>query len=180
MKNAGTAARSVLAMCSLAERALRPVFRMAEISGIDGLCFEIGFPRQGLMASRKQSGFSMLELTMVIGIALIMAGVTAVAVPRVFLQEHLDASYNITLNFLRRAHDLAADDMRVYIVTFSLAVPGLNGGTIAAVDPSTGVQLFSETLPPDVTYHVEPGSPNTNLTTPDGFGTASNGAFDFD
>jgi len=134
------------------------------------------------MASRKQNGFSMLELIVVIGIALIMAGVTAVAVPRVFQQEHLDTSYNTTLNFLRRAHDLAAGDLRVYVVTFSLATGGPNptGGTIAAVDPSTGVQLFSETLPPDVTYHVEPGSPNTTLTTPDGFGTASNGAFDFD
>lgn len=123
-----------------------------------------------------------MELMIVISISLILTGVTAVAVPRVFRQQHLDTSYNITLNFLRRAHDLAAGDMRVYVVTFTGPVGGAipNGGTIAAVDPASGAQLFTETLPPDVTYHVEPGSPNTNLTTPDGFGTASNGAFDFD
>jgi prepilin-type N-terminal cleavage/methylation domain-containing protein len=132
------------------------------------------------MASRRQHGFSLIELMLVIGISLTLAAITAVTMQTAIHRSHVDMSYNLTLNYLRRARDLAAGDMRTYIVTFSPAVAPLSGGTINAVDPSTGVVLFNETLPPDVTFNVTPGLPNTAATTPDGFGTASNGPFDFD
>jgi prepilin-type N-terminal cleavage/methylation domain-containing protein len=135
------------------------------------------------MASTKTSGFSLLELMIGISISLILVAVSTLTMQPIFQQQHVNDAYNTTLTALRRAHDQAAADMRVYMVTFSPAVVGTNGGTITVNETSNaGVVLFTATLPVDVTYHVEPGvptSPTVPPTTPDGFGTASN-TFDFD
>jgi len=135
------------------------------------------------MASTKKSGFSLLELMLVISISLILTGVATITLQPMIQQQHVNDAYNLTLSGLRRAHDQAAADMRIYVVSFSPAVVGVNGGTITVTQTTTtGTVLFSTTLPPDVTYHVEPGvptSPTTAPTTPDGFGSAA-AAFDFD
>ncbi|MFY9912453.1 MAG: type II secretion system protein [Candidatus Sulfotelmatobacter sp.] len=135
------------------------------------------------MATSKQRGFSMLEIMIVISISLILAAITDAALQPALKQEHVNEAYNTTLMALRRAHDAAAADMRIYQVTFSPAVAGVNGGTITVTqDIPGGAVLFTATLPPDVTFHVEPGiptSPTTPPTTPDGFGSGVN-AFDFD
>lgn len=132
------------------------------------------------MASRKQNGFSLLELCIVISCSLILAAAAGITMQPLLMQQHVDDAYNTTLNTLRRARDLAAGDMRVYVVTFSPSVPGVNGGSISINETTAaGTLLFNEIIPPDVTYHVEPGTPNTVATTPDGFGTATNGPFDF-
>jgi prepilin-type N-terminal cleavage/methylation domain-containing protein len=140
-------------------------------------------PRQELMASTKTSGFSLLELMIAISISLILVAVSTITMMPVFQQQHVNDAYNTTLTALRRAHDQAAADMRVYMVTFSPAVVGTNGGTITVNETSNaGTILFTATLPMDVTYHVEPGvptSPTVPPTTPDGFGTAAS-TFDFD
>ena len=136
------------------------------------------------MASTKTSGFSLLELMMAIVISLILVAVTGLTMQPIWQQQHVTDAYNLTLTSLRRAHDQAAADMRVYVVTFTAAVAGTNGGTITVTqNTAAGPVLFTVELPPDVTYHVEPGvptSPTVAPTTPDGFGTASAGAFDFD
>jgi type II secretory pathway pseudopilin PulG len=132
------------------------------------------------MSSRKQRGHSLLELMIVIGIALTVAAITAISLQPAVKSQHVDQAYNTTLNCLRRAHDLAAGDMRTYVVTFSVANPGVNGGTITAVDPLSGTTLFTEVLPPDVTFNTTTsGLPATNATTPDNFGSGSSGPFDF-
>ncbi|MFZ0318738.1 MAG: prepilin-type N-terminal cleavage/methylation domain-containing protein [Candidatus Sulfotelmatobacter sp.] len=135
------------------------------------------------MASKKTSGFSLLELMIAISISLILVAVSTLTMQPVWQQQHVNDAYNTTLTALRRAHDQAAADMRVYMVTFSPPVVGTNGGTITVNETSNaGVVLFTATLPMDVTYHIEPGiptSPTVPPTTPDGFGTASN-TFDFD
>ncbi len=121
-------------------------------------------------------------MVVTIGVGLILTAAATMSLQPVFMQQHVNDAYNTTLNSLRRARDQASADMRVYIVTFTPAVAGVNGGTITATEQTAGTQLFSETLPPDVTFHVEPGVPTSNTvapTTPDGFGTASNGPFDF-
>ena len=135
------------------------------------------------MASTKKSGFSLLELMIAISVSLILVAVSTITMQPVLQQQHVANAYNTTLTALRRAHDQAAADMRVYVVTFSPAVAGLNGGTIAVTQNTpAGTALFTLTLPVDVTYHVEPGvptSPTVPPTTPDGFGSAAT-AFDFD
>jgi type II secretory pathway pseudopilin PulG len=131
----------------------------------------------------------MLELMIVLSVSLILAAVADVTIPAALRQVHVDQAYNTTLMALRRAHDQAAADMRIYTVTFTPAavVNPTNGGTITVQQDINGAlsatPLFTATLPVDVTFHVEPGVPISNTvapTTPDGFGTAANGAFDFD
>jgi prepilin-type N-terminal cleavage/methylation domain-containing protein len=137
------------------------------------------------MASRKQHGFSMLEMLISVSIALVLAAVADVSLQPVLKAQRVNDAYNTTLMALRRARDSAAADMRVYVVTFGPPVlgPNPNGGTISVNETTAGgTLLFSAVLPPDVTYHLEPGIPNSPTvapTTPDGFGTAAN-IFDFD
>jgi prepilin-type N-terminal cleavage/methylation domain-containing protein len=135
------------------------------------------------MASTKTSGFSLLEMMLTISISLVLVAVSTMTMMPIIQQQHVTTAYNTTLTALRRAREQAAADMRVYVVTFSPAVVGTNGGTITATqNTGAGSILFNITLPVDVTYHVEPGVPTSETvapTTPDGFGTAAT-AFDFD
>ncbi len=125
----------------------------------------------------KQHGFSLLELMIAISVALIMVAVADVSMQPAFRQQHVTDAYNITMMSLRRAHDQASADMRVYTVTFTAP------GTITVAQDLAGAPvLFSESLPPDVTFHIEAGiptSPTVSPTTPDGFGSGA-APFDFD
>jgi prepilin-type N-terminal cleavage/methylation domain-containing protein len=129
------------------------------------------------MSLSKHRGFSLLEMMIVIGISLIMAGVAGVAYVPVMKQQHVTNAYNTTLTTLRRSRDQAAADMRVYVVSF------IAPGTITVTQNSTtGPVLLTTVLPPDISFYVEPGVPTSPIvapTTPDGFGTAAN-AIDFD
>jgi prepilin-type N-terminal cleavage/methylation domain-containing protein len=135
------------------------------------------------MASRKQNGFSLLELAIALSISLILSAVTVYSFQPLLKAEHVATAYNLTLMALRKAHDAAAADMRIYVVTFTAPVPNVNGGTITVTqDIPNPPTLFTAVLPPDVTFHVEPGIPNSPVTapvTPDGFGSGAS-AFDFD
>ena len=146
------------------------------------------------MAPNKKRGFSLLELMIVVAISLTLAAIIDVSLQPALRQMHVDQAYSTTLNSLRRAHDQAVADMRIYVVTFTgpTVVAPIVGGTITVQQnvgapgvfpPTLGPNLFQVTLPADVTFHVEPGvptSPVTVPTTPDGFGGAAfpNG-FDF-
>ena len=125
----------------------------------------------------------MLELVIVISISLILAAVADISLQPAIRQIHVDEAYNTTLTALRRAHDQAAADMRIYTVTFTGPVANVNGGTITVTQDIIGATpIFTAVLPADVTFHVEPGIPNSPVTpptTPDGFGTGGN-TFDFD
>jgi prepilin-type N-terminal cleavage/methylation domain-containing protein len=129
------------------------------------------------MTSRKHRGFSLLELLVTMAIGLTVAGITAMAYMPVMKQQAVTTAYNSTLTTLRRARDQAAADMRIYVVSF--ATPG----TITVTqNTATGPVLITTVLPTDITFHVEPGVPNSPTvipTTPDGFGTAAF-AIDFD
>ncbi len=135
------------------------------------------------MSTKNQRGMSLLETLAVVSISLILAAVTDVVMQPLLKQEHVNQAYNTTLMAMRRARDAAAGDMRIYQVTFTAAVPGVNGGTITVTQAIAGTPLvFTSTLPADVTFNVTAGLPNSPTvapTTPDGFGTGSN-AFDLD
>jgi prepilin-type N-terminal cleavage/methylation domain-containing protein len=130
-----------------------------------------GYRRHG------ERGFSLLEMVMVVAIILVLIAISAIAIGPMTRQQHVTTAYNDVLMTLRRAHDQAAADMRVYVV--SIAAPG----TITVTQNTlTGPVLITTVLPSDITFHVETGvptSPVTAPTTPDGFGTAS-AAIDFD
>jgi len=129
------------------------------------------------MTSKKNRGFSLLEMLVAIGIAFTLAGITTMAYIPVMNSQHVTTAYNDTLTTLRRARDQAAADMRIYVVSFTTP------GTITVTQTTTtGPILITTILPSDITYHVEPGvptSPTVNPITPDGFGSAAF-AIDFD
>jgi prepilin-type N-terminal cleavage/methylation domain-containing protein len=134
-------------------------------------------PGKEMAVTRKARGFSLMEVMIAIVIGLLATAIGFMTMLPAVNQQHVTTAYNQTLNTIRRARDQAAGDMRVYVVTFTAP------GTITVTQNSTtGPLLITTVLPPDVTFHVEPGlptSPTVNPTTPDGFGTGSN-AIDFD
>lgn len=110
-------------------------------------------------------------------IILMITGGSYLSLQPALKAQHVTTAYNQTLMTLRRARDQAAADMRVYVVTFT------QPGTITVTQNGIGGPvLLTTVLPQDVTFHIEPGVPNSPTvqpTTPDGFGTAAN-AIDFD
>ncbi|MFZ0940385.1 MAG: hypothetical protein WAN63_13205, partial [Candidatus Sulfotelmatobacter sp.] len=122
------------------------------------------------MASKKANGFSLLELIGTVTISMVLTGIAVMTFTPTIQQQHVNDAYNTTLTSLRRAREAAAADMRVYVVSFGPAVttgPTPNGGTITVTETTTtGSQLFSVSLPPDVTFHVEPGVPTSNTASP--------------
>ncbi|MFZ0759251.1 MAG: hypothetical protein WAM69_04810 [Candidatus Sulfotelmatobacter sp.] len=128
------------------------------------------------MALRKHNGFSLLELIMTISFALIMAGVTFIALKPMLYQNHLNSAYDTTLMALRNTRNLAITQGNEYYVNFNPG--GFPAGTIqiefqpctcgAAAAPPVQ-QVITYSIPPDVTFAVQAGFPTAN--TPDGFGT---------
>ena len=100
------------------------------------------------MALRRQNGFSLLELAIALSLSMILCAVTVFAFQPVLKAQHVASAYNTTLMALRKAHDAAAADMRIYVVTFTPAVPNVNGGTITVTqDIVTPPTLFTAILP---------------------------------
>jgi Tfp pilus assembly protein FimT len=103
---------------------------------------------QGAERHRSGDGFSLLELLITVAIGFTVIAIAVIALIPGLRQQHITAAYNATLTTLRRAHDQAAADMRVYVVTF--ATPG----TITVTQNTLGGPLLvTSVLPPDVTLH---------------------------
>lgn len=135
------------------------------------------------MASRKNNGFSLLELMITLCIALIMAGVTFIAMRPMLKQSHMNTGYNTTLMALRNTRNLAITQSHEYYVNFNPA--GFPAGTIQVQyqPPAVGAglapplqQVITYTLPTDVSFTAQAGLP---AATPDGFGTGAT-AIDFE
>jgi prepilin-type N-terminal cleavage/methylation domain-containing protein len=127
--------------------------------------------------AKKQRGFSLLELMIVIAIGLVMAGVSIMALMPLFKENHLDSAYDTTLSVIRSYRSQSITQSKRYIITFT------NPGTITVqywgvgvpVSPAP-VQVAQYTLPTDITFAVQAGFP---AAAPDGFGTGIT-AIDFD
>jgi prepilin-type N-terminal cleavage/methylation domain-containing protein len=128
------------------------------------------------MTFRKNRGFSLLELMIVVGLGLTLAGVSFIAMTPMMNKNHLDEAYDTTLMALRNTRQLAIAQSHEYWVTFTAAAgaapatitvnyqPGLSGGVYPAQ------QLVNTyTLPVDVNFAVWGGS--FPASTPDGFGS---------
>lgn len=138
------------------------------------------------MTLKKQRGFSLLELMIVVAIGFTLAGITTIAYMDTLKGQHMTTAYNSTLGTLRRTRDQAAADMRIYVVQFTtprtITVTQAGPGATSCQVPPSGALLLTTVLPTDVSFMIEPGSPTSSTvapTTPDGFGSGSV-AIDFD
>jgi type II secretory pathway pseudopilin PulG len=143
---------------------------------------DMNSPSTGIMALRRQDGFSLLELMITLSFGLVMAGVTFIALRPMLNQSHMNSAYETTLMALRNTRNLAITQGHEYYVNFNPA--GFPAGTIQIEyqGPAIGngaapplVQVITYSIPADVTFGVQTGFP-TNA--PDGFGTGAN-AIDF-
>jgi len=119
------------------------------------------------MTSRKNRGFTMLEMVITIGISLTVASITFIALMPVLNQAHVDAAYDTAFSVISTYRNQAITRTRRYILTFS--TPGTItvqywGGGVPSPAPAT-VATF--TLPPDMQFAVQAGFPNPG---PEGFG----------
>jgi type II secretory pathway pseudopilin PulG len=138
---------------------------------------QLDVPKE-LMATRKQNGYSLLEMC----IALILSAVTFIAFRPALNQSDVDSAYDTTLMALRRTRNLAIAQSREYYVNFNPA--GFPAGTIQIqYQPPTlnGIaqpieQVITYTIPVDVQFAVQNGFP---ASTPDGFGNGTT-AIDFE
>lgn len=133
------------------------------------------------MASRKQNGFSLLELMITISLSLILAGMTYITLLPTLKRAHLESAYSTSLMALRNTRNLAITQSHEYYVVFNPG--GFAAGTIlvqyqppaaAGIVPPLQ-QVITYSVPVDITFAVRPGFP---AIAPDGFGTGAT-AIDF-
>jgi len=140
-------------------------------------------PSSGLV----QRGFSMVELSVVVLIILILVGVALVTMVPTVQNSRANAGMEMVLGEMRRAHERAIDERRIYRVTF---VPPnqiqLDVGQVANVASTiTGTTpAFTQaqqplTLPDGIQFIAIGGIPTGAGSVPDGLGSGAN-AIDFD
>jgi len=144
-----------------------------------GDVFDMGalVPESHLMTSKKNRGFSLLEMLITIAICMIMAGVTFITLMPLFKQSHVDAAYDTTLSVVRSYRNLSITQSKRYMLTFTapgtITVQYLGVGVPVAPPPVT---VATYTLPNDIQFAVQAGFPTA---APDSFGTGTT-AIDFD
>jgi len=126
---------------------------------------------------KKERGFSLLELMIVIAIGLVMAGVSIMALMPLYKQNHVDAAYDTTLSVIRTYRSQSITQSRRYIINFiaPATIQVQYWGVGVPVSPAP-VVVATYTLPADIQFAVQAGFP---AATPDSFGTGI-AAVDFD
>ena len=133
--------------------------------------------RSGACQRRRAEGFTLLELIIVMAIMLVATVIFTPNVVRVMQDVTVGNGFDATLMTIRRAHDGAVNERRVYVVTFTAPATV----TVAPLNADPTALNLTTVLPQGVAFSAESGIPNTVATTPDHFGTGqSTGAIDFD
>jgi prepilin-type N-terminal cleavage/methylation domain-containing protein len=119
----------------------------------------------------RQSGFSLLEMMVVVAIGFIATAITFISMVPVMQQQRVSNAYNTTLSAMRQARDNAVSQRTSYSVTFaSTSSPVSNTITVApTLSTFTGAQTsVTYRLPSDVLFLAQSGLP---AAAPDGYGT---------
>lgn len=138
------------------------------------------------MSSKKNGGFSMLELTLVVAIGFTMVAVSVMALMPMFKENHVDQAYDTTLSVLRNYRNLAITQTNRYIITFNTTKPPcqlVNQSCIQvqiwgyqpppAVSPAP-IPVAVYPLPQDIQFAVQAGFPSSG---PDGFGNGGSAVY---
>jgi prepilin-type N-terminal cleavage/methylation domain-containing protein len=139
------------------------------------------------MPSRKNNGFSLLELMITVSLGLLMAGVTFLYLTPSMNNSHVNSAYETTLMALRNTRNLAITQSHEYQVNFNPA--GFPAGTIqveyqpplvvGALAAPPLEQVNTYTLPGDVSFAIPAGPPANPPDSPPPLVTANN-AIDFE
>jgi type II secretory pathway pseudopilin PulG len=135
----------------------------------------------------KQAGFSLLEITIVATIVLAATAAAFLNIMPSIRNSRSNAGMELVLGEMRRAHERAVDERRIYRVTFTppntiqvdVGTVAVVGATITDSAPVFVAAQAPLPLPGAVQFTVVPGIPTNALNTPDGFGVGNN-AIDFD
>ena len=136
---------------------------------------------------RVEQGFSMVEMVVVVSIILIVLAAALMNIMPLLKKSKADAAQELVLGEMRRAHERAIDERRIY--RFTLVAPQtiqLDVGTPANLQARiTGsAAAFAQAQPPLVLpqafqFSAVPGIPVAAGAVPDGFGSGAT-AIDFD
>jgi len=135
----------------------------------------------------KQAGFSLLEITIVVTVVLAATAAAFLNIMPSIRNSRSNAGMELVLGEMRRAHERAVDERRIYRVTFTppntiqvdVGTVAVVGATITDSAPVFVAAQAPLPLPGAVQFTVVPGIPTNALNTPDGFGVGNN-AIDFD
>jgi prepilin-type N-terminal cleavage/methylation domain-containing protein len=140
--------------------------------------------RPGITPARRKRGFTLFEMMVAISIFMVVTAITFTSLAPAIRDARTSGSYNLVLEELRQARELAVQNRKTYLVTFNPAglptgfhgmqINQMNAGAVGAI-----YNQYPVTLPSDVHFQVIPGVPNTNATTPDNMGTGGT-AIQFD
>jgi type II secretory pathway pseudopilin PulG len=123
---------------------------------------------------RNETGFSLLEVVVVLGMILVVFGTAVFNVVPALNTAKSNTGIELVLGELRRAHERAVDERRIYCVTFvapqTIQVDvGQVANIAATVSGSTPVFVQAQppmTLPPGVQFAVVAGIPTTAQQRP--------------
>src|SRR5262252_3374001 len=82
---------------------------------------DVRYRRGGRPHAAGEGGWSLLEMAIVVAIILIAASVAFMSLQPTMRQDDVTTAYNITMELMRRAHDQAIAQRRVYVVSFNAA-----------------------------------------------------------
>jgi type II secretory pathway pseudopilin PulG len=129
------------------------------------------------MPSRKQHGYSMLELVIVIVIIFIISGVTFIGMSALLQKNQVDQAYDRVLSVLLLYRNKAIMTGNRYIIVPSapgtITVQFWGYSPPPATSPAP-VTVATYTLPPNIQFSVQSGFPNPG---PDGFGNGGSAIF---
>ena len=136
---------------------------------------------------RMECGFSMTELAVVVTIILVVIAVGLVNIVPSVRNSKSNSGMELVMGELRRAHERAIDERRIYRVTFvapqtiqvDVGQVGNVATTITGSSPTFVQAQGPLTLPTGIQFLVVAGIPTSAAATPDGFGSGVN-AIDFD
>jgi prepilin-type N-terminal cleavage/methylation domain-containing protein len=137
--------------------------------------------------SPHQRGFSMTELSVVVLIIMIVTAVAIINMVPGLKNSNSNSALEMVTGELRRAHERAIDERRVYRVTFVapqtiLLDVGLAPNVATTITGSTPTFVQAQpplTLPNSIQFLVIPGIPTGAGSVPDGLGSGAN-PIDFD
>ena len=136
---------------------------------------KMGLKQLKIKASRSRqraSGFSLLEMMMVVAITIIVALYAVLGLVPVLNQTRVNNAYNTTMAAMRQARDNAVSQRTSYSVTFSSSV---TPNTIVVAPTLAGFQGDQNTvtyqLPPGVTFLAQSALATT--PPPDGYGAGT-------